>query len=46
MGIATLRADVLPSGFGLVAPVVFLPIRAYGGFIVVGPMWLALGYAL
>ena len=44
MGIAALRAGVLPRGFGIVAPVVFLPIRAYGGFVV-GPIWSALGYA-
>ena len=44
MGISTLRAGVLARGFGLVGPVVFLPIRAYGGFVV-GHIWLALGYA-
>lgn len=48
MGIATLRAGVLPRwcGFGLVALVVFLTLGAYGGFVVVGLIWLALGYAL
>jgi hypothetical protein len=48
MGVATLRAGVLPGwcGFGLVALVVFLALGAYGGFVVVGLIWLALGYAL
>lgn len=48
LGIATLRAGVLPRwcGFGLVALVVFLALGAYGGFVVVGFIWLALGYAL
>jgi hypothetical protein len=48
MGIATMRAGVLPRwcGFGLVALVVFLALGAYGGFVVVGLIWLALGYAL
>jgi hypothetical protein len=48
MGVATLRAGVLPRpcGFGLVAMVVFLALAAYGGFVVVGLIWLALGYAL
>ena len=48
MGIATLRAGVLPRwcGFGLIALVVFLALGAYGGFVVVGLIWLALGYAL
>jgi hypothetical protein len=48
MGVATLRAGVLPRwcGFGLVATVVFLALGAYGGFVVVGLIWLALGYAL
>ena len=48
VGIATLRAGVLPRwcGFGLVALVVFLALGAYGGFVVVGLIWLALGYAL
>ena len=48
MGIATLRAGVLPRwcGFGLVALVVFLALGAYGGFVVVGLIWLALGHAL
>ena len=48
LGIATLRAGVLPRwcGFGLVALVVFLALEAYGGFVLVGLIWLALGYAL
>jgi hypothetical protein len=48
MGVATSRAGVLPRwcGFGLVAMVVFLALGAYGGFVVVGLIWLALGYAL
>jgi hypothetical protein len=48
MGVVTLRAGVLPRwcGFGLVAMVVFLALGAYGGFVVVGLIWLALGYAL
>jgi len=48
MGIATLRAGVLPRwcGFGLIALVIFLGFGAYGGFVVVGLIWLALGYAL
>lgn len=48
MGAATVRAGVLPRwfGFGLVAMVVFLALGAYGGFVVVGLIWLALGYAL
>jgi hypothetical protein len=48
LGIATLRAGVLPRwcGFGLVALVVFSALGAYGGFVVVGLMWLALGYEL
>ena len=48
MGIATLRAGVLPRwcGFGLIALVVFLALGAYGGFVVVGLIWLALGYVL
>jgi hypothetical protein len=48
MGIATTHAGVLPRwcGFGLVALVVFLALGAYGGFVVVGLIWLALGYAL
>src|ERR687894_13178 len=48
MGVATVRAGVLPRwlGFGLVAMVVFLALGAYGGFVVVGLIWLALGYAL
>ena len=48
MGVATLRAGMLPRwfGFGLVATVVFLALGAYGGFVVVGLIWLALGYAL
>ena len=32
--------------FGLVATVVFLALGAYGGFVVVGLIWLALGHAL
>ena len=48
MGVATVRAGVLPRwfGFGLVAIVVFLALGAYGGFVVVGLIWLSLGYAL
>jgi hypothetical protein len=48
MGIATMRAGVLPRwcGFGLVALVVFLALGAYGGFVMVGLIWLALGYTL
>ena len=48
MGIATLRVEVLPRwcGFGLIALVVFSALGAYGGFVVVGLIWLALGYAL
>ena len=48
MGIATLRAGVLPRwcGFGLIALVVFSALGAFGGFVVVGLIWLALGYAL
>src|SRR5215210_8275376 len=48
IGIATLRAGVLPRwcGFGLVALVLFSVLGAYGGFVVVGLIWLALGYAL
>lgn len=48
MGIATLRARMLPRwcGFGLIALVVFSALGAYGGFVVVGLIWLALGYAL
>ncbi len=43
-----LRAWVLPRwcGFGLIALVVLLALGAYGGFVVVGLIWLALGYAL
>jgi hypothetical protein len=48
IGIATQRAGVLPRwcGLGLVALVVFLALGAYGGFVVVGLIWLALGHAL
>ena len=48
MGIATMRAGVLPRwcGFGLIALVVFSALGAYGGFVVVGLIWLALGYTL
>ena len=48
MGIATMRAGVLPRwcGFGLVALVVFSALGAFGGFVMVGLIWLALGYAL
>jgi hypothetical protein len=48
MGVATVLAGVLPRwfGFGLVAIVVFLALGAYGGFVVVGLIWLSLGYAL
>jgi hypothetical protein len=48
MGIATIRAGVLPRwcGFGLIALVIFLALGAFGGFVVAGLIWLALGYAL
>jgi hypothetical protein len=48
MGIATTRTGVLPRwcGFGLIALVIFLALGAYGGFVVAGLIWLALGYAL
>ncbi len=48
LGVATLRAGVLPRwcGFGLIALVVFSALGAFGGFVVVGLIWLALGYAL
>jgi hypothetical protein len=48
LGVATLRARVLPRwcGVGLIALVVFAALGAFGGFIVVGLIWLALGYAL
>jgi hypothetical protein len=48
LGVATLRTGVLPRwcGFGLIALVVFSALGAYGGFLVVGLIWLALGYAL
>ncbi len=48
MGIATLRARMLPRwcGSGLIALVVFSALVAYGGFVVAGLIWLALGYAL
>ena len=48
MGIATLRAGVLPRwcGFGLINLVIFLALGVYGGFVVAGLIWLALGYAL
>jgi hypothetical protein len=48
MGIATARTGVLPRwcGFGLVTLVIFLALGAYGGFVVAGLIWLALGYAL
>jgi hypothetical protein len=48
LGVATLRARVLPRwcGFGLIALVVFLALGAFGGFVVVGLIWLALGYVL
>jgi hypothetical protein len=48
MGIATLRAGVLPRwcGFGLINLVIFLALGAYGGYVVAGLIWLALGYAL
>ena len=46
MGVATVRAGVPPRWFGLVAVVGFLAFGAYGGFVVVGLIWLALGYAL
>jgi hypothetical protein len=48
LGVGTLRAGVLPRwcGFGLIALVVFLAFGAFGGFVVVGLIWLALSYAL
>jgi hypothetical protein len=48
MGIATLRAGVLLRwcGFALIDLVVFWALGAYGGFVVVGLIWPALGYAL
>jgi hypothetical protein len=48
MGIATTRTGRLPRwcGLGLVALVIFLALGAYGGFVVAGLIWLALGYAL
>ena len=48
LGVATLRARVLPRwcGVGLIALVVFSALAAFGGFLVVGLIWLALGYAL
>jgi len=48
LGVATLRARVLPRwcGVGLIALVVFSALGAFGGFLVVGLLWLALGYAL
>ena len=48
MGVATLRARVLPRwcGVGLIALVVFSALGAFGGFVVVGLIWLALGYTL
>jgi hypothetical protein len=48
MGIATLRAGVLPRwcGFGLINLVIFLALGVYGGFVVAGLIWLALGYEL
>jgi hypothetical protein len=48
LGVATLRARVLPRwcGIGLVVLVVFSALGAYGGFVALGLIWLALGYAL
>ena len=48
LGVATLRARVLPRwcGVGLIALVVFSALGAFGGFVVVGLIWLALGYTL
>jgi hypothetical protein len=48
LGVATLQARVLPRwcGVGLIALVVFSALGAFGGFVVVGLIWLALGYAL
>ena len=48
MGIATTRTGRLPRwcGLGLIALVLFLALGAYGGFVVAGLIWLALGYAL
>ena len=48
MGIATTRTGRLPRwcGLGLIALVIFLALGAYGGFVVAGLIWLALGYAL
>ena len=48
LGVATLRARVLPRwcGVGLIALVVFSALGAFGGFVMVGLIWLALGYTL
>jgi uncharacterized membrane protein len=48
LSIATMRARVLPRwcGFALVGLGVCLALGAYGGFVLVGFIWLALGYAL
>lgn len=49
LGVATIRGKVLPGWCG-VALIVALPVAAalgdYGGGIVLGLLWLALGYAL
>jgi hypothetical protein len=49
LGIATLRARVLPQWAG-VALILVLPVAAllgdYGGGLVLGIVWLALGYVL
>lgn len=49
LGVATIRGKVLPGWSG-VALIVVLPVAAtlgdYGGGIVLGLLWLALGYAL
>ena len=48
LGVATLQGRVLPRwcGVGLIALVLFSALGAFGGFVVVGLLWLALGYAL
>ena len=48
LGVATLQGRVLPRwcGVGLIALVIFSALGAFGGFVVVGLLWLALGYAL
>ena len=48
LGVATLQGRVLPRwcGVGLIALVLFSALGAFGGFVVVGLIWLALGYTL